>query len=195
MFTYATSTGAGLHQAVAARSVEYRTCDANPSNHLTQVGCVGCRARRRGARVGLGARRLRVRSAHIRREPVWSPGPRPVSRRCGRLQGSRASVGSGGGTIRGRQSRGLEGSARFSVWRSVQPAVSGAASRCLTCWDLFGKCVERHDHAAAQGSTTSMSASSKSRTLRVATAMRRERTIAAIWQSEGRRLASGLAWR
>ena len=45
--------------------------------------------------------------------------------------------------------------------------------------------VARQDHVAAQGSTTSTPASSKSRTLRVATAMRRERAMAAIWQSAG----------
>ena len=54
------------------------------------------------------------------------------------------------------------------------------------CVDLdaregFGRAA----HAAAQGSTTSMSISSKSRTLRVATVRPRARAIAAIWQSAG----------
>ena len=40
-------------------------------------------------------------------------------------------------------------------------------------------------HAAVQGSTTSTPTSPKSRTFRVATAMPRERAIAAIWQSAG----------
>ena len=43
----------------------------------------------------------------------------------------------------------------------------------------------RTAHAAVQGSTTSMPVSSKSRTLRVATAMPRARAIAAIWPSAG----------
>ena len=43
----------------------------------------------------------------------------------------------------------------------------------------------RAAHAAVHGLTTSMSISSKSLTLRVATAMPRERAIAAIWQSAG----------
>ena len=43
----------------------------------------------------------------------------------------------------------------------------------------------RAAHPAVQGSTTSMPMSTKSRTLRVATVMPRERAIAAIWQSAG----------
>ena len=43
----------------------------------------------------------------------------------------------------------------------------------------------RPAHAVVHGSTTSMSRASKSRTLRVATAMSRERAMAAIWQSAG----------
>ena len=44
-----------------------------------------------------------------------------------------------------------------------------------------GKRFGRAAHAPAQGSTTSMSMFSKSRTLRVATAMLRDWAIAAIW--------------
>ena len=43
----------------------------------------------------------------------------------------------------------------------------------------------RAAHAVVQGSTTSTSKLSKSRTFRVATVRSRERAIAAIWQSAG----------
>ena len=50
--------------------------------------------------------------------------------------------------------------------------------------DLYaGEGFGRTAHSAAQGSTTSIPIFSKSRTLRVATAMLRDAAIAAIWQS------------
>ena len=43
--------------------------------------------------------------------------------------------------------------------------------------------LRRNAHACVHGSITSMPASAKSRTLRVAAAMARERAMAALWQS------------
>ncbi len=59
-----------------------------------------------------------------------------------------------------------------------------AARRQGQSIDLYaGEGFGRTAHSAAQGSTTSIPIFSKSRTLRVATAMLRDAAIAAIWQS------------
>ena len=73
--------------------------------------------------------------------------------------------------------------------RYIRRVMCGPRRGCLAPERRGGRDVRGagvcQDQAAAQGSTISMSTSSKSRTLRVATAMRRQWAIAAIWQSAG----------
>ena len=67
------------------------------------------------------------------------------------------------------------GSSRWESIRQVDQRID------LTPRKGFGRAA----HAAVHGLTVSMSISSKSLTLRVATALSRERATAAIWQSAG----------
>ena len=170
----------------------------------------GCRALRislpSGCSLSLGKGLCRERGsaeAGFRLPTLSRKSGNPCTKQCGQKPASR--IGLNQETTPGARRRRMARARATGAGTGSHPATrprrcparlwQSCHSRGVRAWWFQGSAHVRQSsrtsprghaaHAVAQGSTISTPISSKSRTLRVATAIPRHRAIAAIWQSAG----------